>query len=101
MKGIVLGERFREEDAYDIYALVAHYKKGPRDVAEAMKPYLSEPFVKEAVANIHSAFVTRQANGPAWVAAFLNPASAAERERLITDAFMVVHEFDVLLGKVS
>lgn len=98
MKGIVLGERFREKDAYDIYALVAHYKNGPREVAEAMRPYLSEPLVKEALANIHSGFATRQANGPAWVAAFLRPASPSEHERLITDAFMVVHEFIELLS---
>jgi hypothetical protein len=93
MKGIVLGERFREKDAYDIYALVAHYKNGPRDVVEAVKPYLREPLVKEALANIRFAFATREANGPAWVTAFLPPASSPEYERITTDVFMVVQEF--------
>jgi len=93
MKGIVLGERFREKDAYDIYAIVAHYKNGPRDVAEAVRPYLTEPLVEEALANIQSAFATREANGPTWVAAFLPPASSPEHERIITDVFMVVQEF--------
>jgi len=97
MKGIVIGERYREKDAYDIYALMANYKNGPRDVAEEIRPCLSEFLVKDAVANIHTAFTTRDSHGPAWVAAFFPGASSEERERLITDAFMVVHEFDVLL----
>ncbi|MDI6809015.1 MAG: hypothetical protein QME66_08550 [Candidatus Eisenbacteria bacterium] len=97
MKGIVLGERYREKDAYDIYAVVAHYKQGPRDVATALRPCLSEPLVKEAIARIHTAFSTRESNGPAWVATFLGPASPTDRHRLITDAFMTIHELDVLL----
>lgn len=105
MKGIVLGERYREKDAYDIYALVAHYQNGPRDVAAALRVHLSDPFVKEAISKIHSAFATREANGPAWVANFLQPTSQTEKERLITDAFMTVRELDVLLfnemGKVN
>lgn len=99
MKGIVLGERYREKDAYDIYALLAHYRRGPRDVAEALKPFLSELLVGEALASIRTAFGSRKAHGPAWVAAFLvNPVFIAERERLITDAFMVVEEFHRLLA---
>ncbi|MDP3723906.1 MAG: hypothetical protein Q8R91_10530 [Candidatus Omnitrophota bacterium] len=98
MKGIVLGERYREKDAYDIYALVAHYRRGPRDVAEALRPRLEDPLVNEGMAGIRTAFATRQAHGPAWAAAFLvQPLFAAERERVVTDAFMTVHEFTTLL----
>lgn len=94
MKGIVLGERYREKDAYDLYALMAHYQRGPRDVAEAVRPHLADPLVSGAVMAIRTAFGKRQANGPAWAAAFLVSALfAAERERLITDAFMIVNEF--------
>lgn len=97
MKGIVLGERYREKDAYDIYTVVSRYKNGPRDVAEALKPYLRDPLVKDAFASIHEAFATRRTNGPQWVADFMQPASPEERERLVTDAFMTVHELDVQL----
>ena len=94
MKGIVLGERYREKDAYDLYALIGHYGAGPRAVAEMVRPWMREPLVREALANIREAFGHREAHGPAWVASFLAPpAFAAERERLITDAFMVVNEF--------
>lgn len=97
MKGIVLGERYREKDAYDIYTVVSRYKNGPRDVAEALKPYLQEPLVKDAFSSIHEAFATRKTNGPQWVADFMQPASPEERERLVTDAFMTVHELNVQL----
>ena len=99
MKGVVLGERYREKDAYDIYTLIRHYRQGPKEVADAIRPYLREPLVSEAMANIQTAFGARDAHGPAWVAAFLvNPMFAKERDRLITDAFMVIHEFTKLLG---
>lgn len=97
MKGIVLGERYQEKDAYDIYAVVSRYRGGPRDVAEALRPFLQEPLVKDALASIQEAFATRKSNGPQWVADFIQPASTEERQRLITDAFMIVHELDAQL----
>lgn len=94
MKGIVLGERYREKDAYDIYALAAHYGEGPRAAAALLQPHLRDPLVEESMRHIRAAFATRQANGPAWVAGFLvHPMFAEAFERLRTDAFMVVKEF--------
>lgn len=102
MKGIVLGERYREKDAYDLYALLAHYGRGPAGAAEAVRPHREEPLVGEALASIHAAFSRRDAHGPAWVAAFLvQPVFRAERERVITDAFMTVQEFLRLVAEPS
>lgn len=99
MKGIVVGERYREKDAYDIYALVKHYREGPRDVAAALAPHAGHPLVRESMANIDRAFRTRDAHGPAWAASFLiHPRFDAEYQRLVTDAFMVVHEFTARLS---
>ena len=99
MKGIVLGERYREKDAYDLYALMAHYGRGPAEVAEAVHPYRDEPLVAASLASIRAAFGARQANGPAWAATFfVSPVFSAERERVKTDAFMVVSEFLRLLS---
>ena len=93
MKGIVLGERFREKDAYDIYALIAHYGDGPREVAAALAPHAQDPLVAEGLGHIRAAFASRTANGPAWTASFLvNPLMANERQRAITDAFVTVDE---------
>ncbi len=98
MKGIVLGERYREKDAYDIYALAAHYQTGPAAVAEAIRPHLHDPLIAESLRAIQAAFGSRQANGPAWVANFLvSSVFAAERQRVITDAYMVVGELVRLL----
>ncbi len=98
MKGIVLGERFREKDAYDIYALAAHYQRGASDVAAAIRPFLEEPLVRESMEGIATAFAKREANGPAWAASFVvSPRFTAEHQRAVTDAFMVVSELCRLL----
>jgi hypothetical protein len=91
MKGIVVGERYREKDAYDIYALAAHYGQGPAEVAAALRPHAADPLTAEGLARIAEAFASREANGPAWVAAFLvGTFLTEERRRAMTDAFMVV-----------
>ena len=98
MKGIVLGERFREKDAYDIHALAAHHRGGPRAVAEALRPHLGEPLVQEAMRRIQEAFQTRQGHGPAWVASFVShPRFAQEYQRALTDAYMVMRELSEAL----
>ena len=98
MKGIVLGERFREKDAYDIHALAAHHRGGPRAVAEALRPHLGEPLVQEAMQRIQEAFQTREGHGPAWVASFVShPRFAQEYQRALTDAYMVMRELSEAL----
>ncbi len=42
MKGITLGERYKEKDAYDIYAVATQCLDGPESVAEVVKPYLGK-----------------------------------------------------------
>jgi len=102
MKGIVLGERYREKDAYDIYMLVKYAGGGPAEVAQMIRPHLADPLVQESMQQIQRAFHKREANGPAWVASFLvNPQFATEHQRLLTDAFMVVSEFTTLLARSS
>jgi hypothetical protein len=94
MKGIVLGERYREKDAYDVYALVAHYGAGPCEAAQVLRPFREEPLVQEALAGLRTAFGAREGHGPAWAAAFLvSPMFRDEYQRVVTDAFMVVREF--------
>jgi len=99
MKGIVLGERYREKDAYDLYALLAHYGRGPSEAADLIRPHLNDPLVAEGLAGIRMAFARRESHGPAWAATFLtSPQFAGEHRRLVTEAFMVVSEFLRLLG---
>ena len=91
-KGIALGERYKEKDAYDIYSVVANYKEGPKDVAKEIVPFVENVFVKEGLDNIKKKFNKLQGEGPIWVATFLNPTSKEEMERIMADAFMNVDE---------
>jgi hypothetical protein len=92
MKGIVIGERYSEKDAYDIYSLIAYYKGGSVAVAKEVKPHLTNKLVKEGIAGIEKKFRSREAEGPAWVADF-EMAEGDAREQLITDAHMQVNRF--------
>lgn len=92
MKGIVLGERYHEKDAYDIYSVVTYYKGGPRGAAQEVEPHLSNSLVREGIDNIVEKFQSIRSVGPAGVGDFL-AGDSAERERLIADAFVNINEF--------
>jgi hypothetical protein len=91
-KGMAIGQRYAEKDAYDIYAVVANYKGGPRDVAAEVAPFLGNSLIQEAMGNIANKFQTIRASGPLWVADFLGT-SAEERERIAADAYAQVATF--------
>ena len=102
MKGIVLGARYSEKDAYDIYSLISHYKDGFRSAAESVKPYLKNNLMCEGIERIREKFKTKDSIGPQWVADFLvggGETSSEERQRLVTDSYMQVNEFLTLLSK--
>lgn len=92
MKGIVLGERYHDKDAYDVYSVITHYKGGPTEAAQEVKPHLGNSLVREGITNIAKKFQSIRSLGPAGVGDFL-AADSAERERLIADAFVNVSEF--------
>lgn len=98
-KGIALGERYKEKDAYDIFAVVANYQDGPRSVAEKLEPAMGEPALQEALRSIGAAFASPKANGPSWVATFLGAAPREQRDRVRADAYMNVNELLKLLGQ--
>lgn len=97
LKGSAIGDRYVEKDAYDIYALCAHYRGGPADVAEAIRPFRDEEPVRRGLDAIRGKFRDRDAEGPTWVAAFLSEGSREADERFRTDAFMTVAEVIRLL----
>lgn len=101
-KGMAIGERYREKDAYDIYAVVSHYKDGPRAVSEAVRPFIKNKLAKEGIEKIREKFKSKDSIGPSWVADFLTGdrmVSAEERNRIVTDAYMRVNEFLTQLGE--
>ncbi len=101
LKGIAIGERYAEKDAYDIYALCAFYRGGPAAVAEALRPFTNEEPVRRGCHSIVQKFRALDAEGPTWVAAFLGGGDAETAARIRQDAFMTVHEVCRLLGIVA
>ena len=91
-KGIAIGQRYAEKDAYDIYAVVANCRGGPRDAAAEVAPHLAQVLVREAMESIAERFRTIRSAGPLWVADFVS-ASAQERERIAADAYVQVTTF--------
>jgi hypothetical protein len=98
LKGFAIGDRYAEKDAYDIYALCAHYRGGPAAVADAVRPFREEGPVRRGLAAIAEKFRALEAEGPTWVAAFLGQDEGEPRERARVDAFMVVQEVLRLVG---
>lgn len=92
MKGIVIGSRYKEKDAYDIYSLILHYKDGAASVAEELKPHTGHGLVKESIAAIQDKFRSREAEGPSWVADFFE-LSGEPREQILTQAYLEVQRF--------
>lgn len=92
MKGIVLGERYHEKDAYDVYTVITYYKGGPKGAAQEVGPHLGNSLVREGIANIAEKFQSIRSVGPAGVGHFL-ASDSVERDRLIADAFVNVSEF--------
>ncbi len=98
LKGLALGERYVEKDAYDIYALCAYYGEGPPSVAEALRPCLGEAIVRRGLLTIAARFRHPEAEGPSGVARFLGEGDPETTVRVRQDAFMTVSEVLRLLG---
>lgn len=100
MKGIALGERYKEKDAYDIWAVIAHYADGPKDAAMRVRDAPKNDAMAEGLSKIKTAFASERANGPHWVATFVG-GGEREEARVRTDAYMVVSEFFRILESGS
>lgn len=98
LKGIAIGDRYVEKDAYDIYTLCAYYRGGPVAVAEALRPYLGEEPVHRGLRSVAEKFRTLDAEGPTWVGEFLGEGDPDRSARFRQDAFMTVSEVCRLLG---
>ena len=97
MKGYVLGQRYKDKDAYDIYSLVMHYKNCVESVAEEIKPFKEHALVKESIISIQEHFKTRNSVGPVAVVDFLQ-ITGEDREETITQAHAQIERLLKLLG---
>lgn len=93
MKGLALGSRYSEKDAYDLFAVLENYGGGPRDVAAAVRPFVREPLMAEAIGYIREMFRDEKEAGSVWVADFHTEQRNEAHQRLAVRAFMVVSRF--------
>jgi hypothetical protein len=87
MKGIALGERTSEKDAYDIYMLARYYKEGPESVLSELKKLANHGLMKEALRNIEGQFKNVKSMGPVSVATFMAITDKEEFDRVTRDAY--------------
>ncbi len=97
-KGITLGSRYKEKDAYDLTSLLLYYKQGPLAVAEELRPFQEHGLVKEALTAIREKFRSREAEGPTWTADFQEVVGEL-REQVKTQAYLQVQRFLRALDK--
>lgn len=93
MKGIVLGDRYKEKDAYDIFSVVSRCLGGPEEVGSMVRPYMDDRSMREGIANISQRFRSIDAEGPYWVGSFIHPFDTELRKRAQAESFVLVDRF--------
>ena len=87
MKGIALGERTSEKDAYDLYMLARYYKEGPNSVLSELTKLRNHGLMKEALKNIQEHFKDIKSLGPVSIAKFMGITNREDLDRITRDAF--------------
>jgi hypothetical protein len=87
MKGIALGERTSEKDAYDLYMLARYYKEGPESVLSELKKLGNHGLMKESLRYIEEQFKDIKSIGPVSVATFMGITDKEEFDRVTRDAY--------------
>ncbi|MFO7944125.1 MAG: nucleotidyl transferase AbiEii/AbiGii toxin family protein [Anaerolineales bacterium] len=87
MKGIALGDRLKEKDAWDIYYCLRHFPGGMETIIKDLQPNLESALVQEALSNLEEKFSATDSVGPAHVANFEAITDDQERERIQRDAY--------------
>lgn len=86
MKGILLADRMKEKDAYDVYFCVANSPGGLDGLAAEFQPMLPNHLVQEGLGNLRAKFSTIGDIGPVW-AARVAAEGGADEEFARRDAF--------------
>jgi len=87
MKAIVLDDRLKEKDAYDIYYCLKQYSGKLGDLVVEFEPYLENSLIQEGLAKLTKNFETVDHTGPKFVAAFEEVIDEEDRTMIERDAF--------------
>ncbi len=93
MKGIVLGERYKEKDAYDIYSVISQCLDSPEMVASEVTHILGDEIAIEGIDSIKEKFRKQTAEGPTWTAWFMEPDKEEMRTRKQAQVYVEVSKF--------
>lgn len=93
MKGVVLGERYKEKDAYDIFSVISQCLANPSEVGQKVKPFLAESNMEMGVRNIREKFRSIGAEGPSWVGNFLHSSDEEQKKRIQAESYVLVKQF--------
>jgi len=93
MKGVVLGERYKEKDAYDIFSVISQCLDDPGAVARTIKPFMAEDGMNLGISNIRGKFNTIDAEGPSWVGNFLSSGDEEQKKRDQAESYVSVQRF--------
>lgn len=100
MKSLVLDERLKEKDAYDIYYCLRQYADNLDDLVAEFKPHMGNSLVKEGLTKLAKNFATVEHTGPKFVADFEEITNDEDRAVLERDAFERVNFLLNRLGMV-
>jgi hypothetical protein len=98
MKGMVLVERLKEKDSWDIYYCLVNYPGGLNRLVEEFKPHIKHGLVKEGLEKLAKHFASLNSVGPAQVVNFQEMTDAQEMERVRRDAYERVRHLLEQLG---
>jgi hypothetical protein len=101
MKAIVLDDRLKEKDAYDIYYCLKQYSDKLDDLVTEFKPHLENGLIQEGLAKLAKNFETVDHTGPKFVAAFEEVTDQEDRTLIERDAFERVNYLLKKLGVVG
>lgn len=71
LKALAFRQRGENKDAYDLYYHIRNFGDGVHEVAEALKPLLTEREAKKAIEILRQDFTTHNGIGPVRVARFM------------------------------
>ena len=97
MKGMVMNERMKEKDAYDIYYCVEHFPGGVESLALEFKSFRKNKLVLEGLGKIRSKFASVEHIGPRWVADLLEVTEKEDRNIIVRRAYEKINELLDLL----
>jgi len=100
MKAIVLDDRLKEKDAYDIYYCLKQYSDRLDELVAKFRPHLNSGLIREGLAKLARNFASEEHTGPKFVAAFEEITDEEDRIQMERDAFERVNYLLQELGVV-